>query len=242
MTTSILSRSSVAQINSTSTSILNTLTTYNFTEDTYLSEQINRLLQSNNQMTEALNENTPNNFLAAKDKKRDNAVRVIFYEVKSKALWPDPTISEAANKILNILDNYGLELINFGYATESAHINAMLQDLKNRDLASTIDTLPGLQILVDQLEIAQDEFETSYQEYISQEVERKDLLSAGKIGDIIIHQINKELLVYLTAMSRVKPEMYGECTQKIETIIKENNDKVRAKTKFLNKEMDMGSN
>jgi len=56
-------------------------------------------------------------------------------------LWPDAAISKAAMVVAVELDKYGFETIDMAYATESASINALVQDLKKPDVEEAIASL-----------------------------------------------------------------------------------------------------
>ncbi len=114
----ILSKSRAGDVSATATSILNDFTKRDFSADLYMTSQIGKLNDSNELMTEALNEKAANSILGPIDDKRDNNLRVIFYEVNAKELWPNTAISEAASVVAEELDKYGFETIDMAFATE----------------------------------------------------------------------------------------------------------------------------
>ena len=233
MITLINYRSTIEEINTTTTSILNSLLLYDFSTDQYLLQIIKDISSLNLKMTETLKEEIVRSTLAPLDDIRDKSARVIFLEIKAKLLWPDKDIVEAAKEIQKILDNYGMEMLNMSYSAESANINALLNDLKKTKLAPVIEKLHGFNTLIVQLEKDQKIFEVAFQEYIARKAEQSKMLSAGKLADMVKNQINRELNKYLDVMATVKPEIYAECTNKIETIIRDNNAKVKARISKL---------
>ncbi len=238
MSTVIHYRSNIEEINTTSLSILNLTSSYDFSSDSYISSVIQQLADNTMRMTDALKEEIIKSTLAPLDAQRDKAARVIFLEIKAKLIWPEEEIAQAAQVVMDVLDNYGMEVLNLSYSSESANIHALLQDFKKPDVAAAIQILPNFDTLITHLKADQAAFEEAYQQYISKKAEQENLLPAGKVGEIIKNQINKDLISYLDVMRKVRSETFEECAQKIDMIIKENNSKVKARlTKLREKEL-----
>ncbi len=232
----ILSKSQTADVSATATSILNDLTKRDFSADAYMTSQLGKLNISNELMTEAIKETVANSILAPIDDKRDNNLRVIYFEVAAKELWTNTAISEAASVIAKELDKYGFEIIDMAYATESANINALLKDLKKKKVAEAIAILPDLSDLIKELEASQEEFETAYLRVVDMKIEKEKLISATKLSRVIQEQINSELIVYLQGMSRSNPDTFKDCARVVEQVIINNNSKVRNRLKKAEKE------
>jgi hypothetical protein len=227
----IHARSRTGEVNTTATSILNDFSNRDFSADQYMTHQIEKLSGSNDLMTEALKEKAANSILRPLDEKRNDLLRVIFHEVNVKELWPDTPISMAASIISPELNKYGFEIINLAYATKSANINAMLQDLKKPEVSAAIASLQDLNILIDQLEIAQQEFENAFLKFVALKIEKEKLSSATKLSKVIRKQINNELIVYLSAMAMSMPDVYKDCAEVIATVIATNNHTVQTRIK-----------
>lgn len=236
MISKIHARSRAVDVSPTATSILKDITKRDFSADAYMTSQIGKLNDSNELMTQAINEKIANSILAPIDEKRDNNTRVIFYEVDAKELWDDAAISNAASVVAEVLDKYGFEIIDMAYATESANINALLKDLKKKKVAEAIAILPGLSDLIQQLETSQEEFETAYLQVVDMKIEKEKLISATKLSKVIREQINTELIVYLQGMARSKPDTFKDCARVVEQVITNNNSKVRNRIKKAEKE------
>lgn len=236
------SRSSIEDVSTTTTSIVNDFSQRDHTCDPYLTAQTNQLINYNRLLTQAIKETAAGSILFPIDSKRDGTVRVIFYENKAKLHWPDENISGAAQIVMNELDKYGLETIKMSYSSESANINALLEDFKKPEVAAAIQVLPGMQSLVDQLKIDQKEFETSYLVHVGQKIENQELLSATKLRFIIRDIINKHIVVYLNAMSQALPDEYKECADVVATIIEENNQLVRNRYNKVTETPDVNAN
>lgn len=232
----IRAKSRTADISATATSVLTDFSKRDFSADPYMTLQIDKLNDNNELMTEALNEKVANPILAPIDDKRDNNLRVIFLEVDAKELWTNVAISEAAAVVAVELDKYGFEIIDMAYATESANINALLSDLKKKKVAEAIAILPNLSDLIKELEASQEEFETAYLHVMELKIEKEKLISATKLGRIIREQINTELIVYLNAMAKSKPDAFNDCAKVVGAVIANNNSKVRNRLKKARKE------
>ena len=227
----INARSRAGDVSAVATSILNDFTNRDFPADPFMKSQIRKLTGNNKLMTEALNEKAAHSILAPIDEKRDDMLRVIFHEVNAKELWPDAAISKPAMVVADELDKYGFETIDMAYATESANINALLQDLKKPDVEEAITSLPGLGNLIKKLKALQQEFETAYLRFVGQKIEKEKLLSASKLRVVIRTQINNEIVVYLNAMALSMPDQYKDSAEVIKMVIDNNNIKVRNRLK-----------
>ncbi len=232
----IHARSRAVDVSPTATSILKDFTKRDFSADPYMTLQIGKLNDSNELMTQAINEKIANSILAPIDEKRDNNTRVIFYEVDAKELWTNTAISEAASVVAVELDKYGFEIIDMAYATESANINALLKDLKKPEVAEAIAILPGLSDLIKELEASQEEFETAYLQVVDMKIEKEKLISATKLSRVIREQINTEIIVYLKAMAMSKPDTFKDCAKVVGKVITNNNRNVRNRLKNAEKE------
>ena len=230
----IVLRTRNAEISAVSTLIYNDLSQRNFTGDPYLTTQIAALHGNNELMKQALNETTTASLLAPKDEKRDASLRVIYYEVQAKTHWPVEPIKNAALTVMEVLDNYGLDTVSLSYADESANINALLEDFKKAAVATAIQSLPGLEVLIAQLQQDQQDFETSFLQAVDQKVEKKRLASASSLNRLLCKQINDGLVVYLNAMALAQPATYKACAAVVAEIIDQNNRRVRSRRKEKN--------
>lgn len=227
MVISIHSDSRSSDINSVATDTLKDFSRRDFYVDAYLTGQIVRLTENNNLLTDAHKEKKAESVLGPKDEIRDEALRVIFYEVEAKKRWRDAQIKEAAKVIDKELDKYGFETINLAFSTESTNINALLKDLNKPKVVEAISMLPGLNVLISHLKEAQDDFHEAWIEFVDLQLANEKTLSATKLGKLVRNQINRELVIYLQGAANAKPEVYKECFDVITEIIEINNNKVR---------------
>jgi len=234
MKTQIHNRSTNDDVSAVSSSISTAISAIDFSQDVYFTDLTQNLNANLNLITEALNEQKSHSILSPADGKRDNSMRIIFYEVKSKTLWLDETIKSAAQKVYDTIEAYGIEITKLSYLKQSAQSKALFADLKKTEIAAAVNLLPGLAALIKQAENAQTEFDVLYDEYLSDKTENQSELSASKLKTILRELINDELLSYLKVMSRTQAGNYKICYDKIVTAIEENNNKVKARLKKAN--------
>lgn len=234
MKTQINSRSTNDDVSAVSSSISTAISAIDFSQDAYLTDLTQNINSNLNLITEALNEQKSQSILSPADDKRDNTMRIIFYEVKSKTLWMDENIKIAAQKIYDVIEVYGIEITKLPYLKQSAQSKALFADLKKPEIVTAVALLPGLAGLIEQAENAQTEFDALYDAYLSDKTENKSELSAYKLKAILKGLINDELLSYLKVMTRTQAGDYKTCYDKIVTAIEENNSKVKARLKKAN--------
>lgn len=231
MISNINSRSTIADVNSTTSSILNELTNYDFTTDLYLTGLIEVISTTNLDLTQAIKEKAVISVLGPKDEKRDFALRGVFSLVRAYLYSPDEEIRAAAGVINNVLDKYGLETTELGYSSESSSINAMLSDFEKPEIAAAIAKITTLQPLITALKNSQVDFEDAVVEQTEAQVQFEKKLSATKLREEVRTMINNELKVYFNAMKQARPELYMAAADVIEAIIENNNSTVRNRCK-----------
>ncbi len=224
-------RSYVGEISTVATSILNLLNDNNYSADAFMTLQIEKLSNSNTLLTGAINEVVDKSELSAKDEERDDALRLLFLEAKSKLLWPDNEIAGAAHQLYTMLEQYGMETISKANNIESAYINALLQDCKKDHIKESIALLPDYASLIDNLEQKQKAFEAAYIKMVEKDAVNAKKTTAWRQKEIIRRQINTELLVYINAMSQAKPESFKSIADNINVLIENNNAAVRRRIK-----------
>ena len=234
METQVHSRSTVDDISAISSTTSTVISAFDFSTDIYFSAIHQTLNTNQNLITQALNERKAQSILSPADVKRDNTMRIIFYEVKSKTLWIDETIRDAAQKVHDTIEVYGIEITKLAYLKQSAQSKALFADLKKTEIETSVNLLPGLAGLIKQAETAQSDFDALYDEYLENKTEALDQMSATKLSEILKDLINDEILSYLKVMSRTQAGDYKTCYDKIVTAIEENNSKVKARLKKAN--------
>lgn len=234
----IHSRSLVGDVSTTTSSMLNDIDKRDFSADVYMGLQFGKLKDINALLTEAIKEKAANSILAPIDEKRDNNLRVIFYEVDAKVHWTNKDINQAATVVEKELDKYGIETTKLAYAVESASINALLKDLEKTNVKEAIALLPELSNLIQELDASQREFEAAYLQFVGLTIAKQKLLSASKLRNLIREQINEEFIVYMNGMALSGGEVYKDCAKVMEKLIENNNQKVRERLNRQNKKDD----
>ncbi len=228
MTPKINSNCSVKEINSVSKTILKILESWqDELPDSFLTLQKSKIETYRRRLTKATKSSLKCTSLIECDEERGNALRALFYEVKSKIHWPDDQICKAAYTVKELLDNYGVDILQLPYHMESSNIKTLLQDLKNDHIMEAASYLPGFHILIDNLSLAQRNFDLTYGECFSQDIEFDAELPATKLSEIIKEQLNKELFIYIKTMSQAQPEEYNGIYNQIQALVSSTNTTIK---------------
>jgi len=231
MIPTVHARSLIADVSSVTTTLLNALARRDLTEDVYLTGLIARLTNNNTKLTQANMEVSTYTLLPPIDKKRGEYYQAVFYEVKAKRRWPDDAVRAAAEQIYAVIAKYGLRTINKSYAEESASINALLCDLQEEENKAAVTGLNGFAGLLNQLEMAQKEFEAAYLQEVEQKVDADKNQSATELSLELRSQLNKELVTYVNTMAKVRPVKYQDVAEELAVIIEDSNRRVRSRLK-----------
>jgi len=235
----IHSRSYVEDISTLATAIIEVLKRLDFSSDVFMTMQLAKLEESNNNLTEAIDEDIEKSELSNKDMERDNAFRTLYYEARTKKMWHDDNIANAASIVMDVIEKYGMETIRLAYPIESAKINALLTDFNKAEIKTAIAQLPGFSSLIEQLHAQQQNFEVGHSSELDIKIEESKILSASRLKSLVRNQINSELMLYLNAMAKAQPEVFMVPNDKINALIEENNSRVRNRLKRNVKEKDI---
>lgn len=231
MIPTVHARSLIADVSTVTTSLLNALDRHDLTEDAYLSSLIARLTNNNTKLTQANKEVSTHSLLPLIDRKRGEYFQAIFYEVKAKRRWPDDSVRAAAEQVYKVIEKYGLRTINKSYAEEGASINALLADLREKEIRSVLTALSGFVVLMNQLEMVQREFEAAYLQEVEQKVGADKNRSGTELSLELRSQLNKELVTYVNTMAQVRPLEYQRVADELAVIIEDSNRRVRSRLK-----------
>ncbi len=223
--------SRTTEINATTARIISAYQQANLSEDAYLSGVFTALEQQNTQLSDAINRSNYESVLAEKDDVRDKLVKGIHYLLMGFVLHPDTVIQEAAMKVKAVFDRYGVGIASETYASESSLINALLRDFQEGSIQTALTQIPGCVAMCESLQTAQTDFEQTRLEYEKQSSIEAQLKSASDIKKEVVKIINDQLLVYLTAMNQVQPQVYGDIYLTIDKIIETNNNTVKNRRK-----------
>ena len=199
--------------------------------DPHLTNIFNDLKTSSDKITSAINKIKAESNLEKKDEIRDGKVKSINYFVMGLVHHPDDTISDAAQKINDILENYGVKITKESYSIESSLIESLLLDLSKEELQPSIEALSGLSQLIASLRTAQNNFEEAKLEYEEEKAKEGTEETASDIKKEILLIVNAKLLIYLRAMVQVDENKYGTFANTIAQIIDDMNITVKKRRK-----------
>ncbi len=203
----------------------------NLGSDLYLKSLYEKYTPLSIGISEAIKKDQAESDLDERDGARDTCIRNIFFVVKGAAHNPIPSINDAGNKVLIVLEKYGLAIVDESYSIESAHVRSMLADLSTGEMEDIIGEIAGLEQLINLLKAAQNEFEAARSALDNVHSAEKGSTSATDIKKEIIAHVNGELVGYLRAMAMANPTMYGEFVRRTAEIIHRNNLQVKKRTK-----------
>lgn len=205
---------------------------WDFETDNHLTAIFNDLNPLTERLTAAIRRAKTESELEAKDEVRDDSLRSLHYLLTGFMHHPNPEIKAAALALGNVFDNYGLEITGESYASESALIISLLQDLNNETYLGPIDDLSGCRALIDALAVSQEDFEEIRVTWEREKAKAGVLENASELKSEVVDIINNRLVVYLRTMQQVDAEKYGEFANTIAVIIAENNETVKRRSKM----------
>jgi hypothetical protein len=193
--------------------ILKAFAKNDWSSDVYLTPMLETTSATNTAIIEALKRLTVYSQMAEKDDMRDMAVRALFKLVEGYVHIPIAGIKEAALVVDEVLEQYGMSIQNEDYASESADIESLLNDLSKPDVVAVIRKLRGVPETVSALDAVQKDFENVALQQAEGESVKKDLASASKLKKEAVAEINTNMVGYMNTMAKVNPATY-EATAK----------------------------
>ncbi len=219
--------SKVAEVSTSSNEMITLYGELDLSSDGFLHSLYGEFTPLAERISAAIKRDQAESDLDEHDSGRDGVTRDIFYIVKGASHNPISAIKEAGNKVLIVIEKYGLAMVDESYAIESAHINSMIDDLSTAEMVEAIGEIAGLEQLVTQLKQSQSEFEAARSAFDNAQSADKEAASASEIKKEILELVNGKIVVYLRAMSMANPDMYGEFIRRTTEIIERNNTQVK---------------
>jgi hypothetical protein len=201
---------------------------------TTVKESLDSIMQRFN---EAVNKIKAESVLDEADVKRDTTTRSLLYLNQGFLLHPDNTINKAAQAVDGVLGRYGFEITSLNYSSQSASTLSLIRDLRAPEILPSVELLPGMLAIVDQLEVDQKNFKEAEMKWNEATAEEGESESATEIKREMIELINNKLVVYLRAMVQFDPATYTELTNNIATHIDRANEVVKRR-QTLNEEVE----
>ncbi|MCT4636373.1 MAG: DUF6261 family protein [Bacteroidales bacterium] len=227
----IHSRSSISDISYALGSILIAIKDYFVTSDQYLKIVREKLSSDYNLLIEIINESKKKSALISKDKLRDRAIRVIFHIVKGVTYLSDEKDRGNAMLINGVLDKYTLDITNYTYSKQTVALDALIRDLESEEIKNAIDeSFDFLKKYIDNLKQTVAEWKDELKNTFDQEIEKNNNVSAYELHIKLRNTINRELLMYIEAMSMANPDMYSDLEKILRTIVKDTNNRIRKNT------------
>ncbi len=209
----------VSECNDTITQIITAFKSSALTTETYLSNTFGVLETENNALSLALNRATEESELDAYDVKRDECMRALYYYVQGQSYNPDAATKAAANTVLTILDQYGLDVLRQTYSAESALIHSMLTDLADETVQLSVSVLPACASLIAALQEAQQNFSSQRAAYEANKASLQTEKSAYELKKAIVPMLNKSVVGYLNAMMGMSLHDYNTFSAQVAEII-----------------------
>lgn len=195
-------------------------------------EKIFSPLQNYSQkLTEAINRLKEKSTQQTNDEARDEKITGFYYLLVSFSHHPDESIRTAALNLLGIFENYGLEMKDESYTTESALVNSLLNDYSKPKQQADVALVPQCAEYIAALQTAQTNFEQNRVAYEEARAEEGTLENATAIKKEVVAIVNKQLVPYLSVMSQLDDATYGDFSRIVEEIISENNEVVKRRRK-----------
>lgn len=223
--TKLFARIRATEADSASDALLRLYKAANLENDTFLSEAFKELESLSARLTTAIKKDVANSRLDECDGARDEAVRNLGTLIQGYAVIPIPEKKEAAKRLEAAFSKYGKKIVNENYASESSLIESLLEDLGA--FKPEMKILEGVEILVEQLRHAQDEFNAANDAYTVAKSEKGE--NATEIKKTLVAFVNERLVPYLGAVRLAEP--YAKFASQVETEIKRINDAAARRSK-----------
>lgn len=182
-----------------------------------LSSAINRLKAKSEQQTY--------------DDIRDEKITALYYLLVSFSHHPDFAIKNAALSLLEIFEQYGMEMKNESFTSESSLLNSMLDDYKKQKQLDKIALVPQCAEYIAAIQEAQDNFETNRLSFEEAQGQEGTLENATKLKKTVIDSVNGLLVPYLNVMEQLNEPVYGAYARTVAEIIAANNEAVKRRRK-----------
>lgn len=162
---------------------------------------------------------------------RDEKITAFYFLLVSFSHHPDAVIKAAALRLLEIFEQYGMEMKNEGFTTESSLLNSMLADYKKPQLLDTIAQVPQCAEYIAALQEAQDNFETNRLSFEEAQGQEGTLGNATQLKKTVLDHVNGLLVPFLNVMEQLNEPVYGNYARTLAEITAANNQSVKRRRK-----------
>ena len=161
------------------------------------------------------------------DEAREEKIDGWYYLLLAFSHHPTPRIRNAALALLDIFNNYGMEIKSESYTAESSLLNSMLADYSASEAQANVDIIPQGDVYLGALQEAQTNFENNRLSFEEAQAEEGTLENASALKKQVVDVINKKLVSYLNVMAGINDATYGLYARTVAQIIAANNEVVR---------------
>ena len=161
------------------------------------------------------------------DEVREEKIDGWYYLLLAFSHHPTPRIRNAALALLDIFDNYGMEIKSESYTAESSLLNSMLSDYSASEAQGNVDIIPQGDVYLGALQEAQTNFENNRLSFEEAQAEEGTLENASALKKQVVDVINNKLVSYLNVMAGINDATYGLYARTVAQIIATNNEVVR---------------
>lgn len=197
-----------------------------FLTNSYLVETVNELKNGTVSITTAIKKDKVKSQLLEADSKRDEPITNLGSILKGNLALPIAEKKQAAQEILPIFNKYA-GITKKSYSEESALIRSLLEDLDNSKLQVSIDALEGVRDVIEQIRLAQKDFDDANDAFTSANTEKGE--TASVLKKKFIDLFNNKIVPYLTAMNISDNDVYGSFCAKVQAEILKVNATVPSK-------------
>ncbi len=222
----LLAKSTIRSVSVTTELILKAIKTRISGLSVFVDNLVNDVEKKNNQLTDMINDKLKPSNKQEADAARDTKTRGLFYITNALTYSAIVEESECAMVVMEILDNYGLEIIRKSYSKQTADTNAILSDLDKPEVAAVIDKVPSVRSIVEELRSANEYLKQSYIDDVDNKL-NNDTPSASKVNEIVLDMVNNDLIPTINTMSKISPDEYLDTYKAIYEIVEEHNRSIR---------------
>ncbi|MBN2164955.1 MAG: hypothetical protein JW717_01625 [Marinilabiliaceae bacterium] len=224
-------KSRVTEIDAVGTRIIVAYEGSKIDNDTHLANIITGMKSVSSKLNESIQRLKAKSALEEKDEARDSKLQNFYYLILGFVHHPEVGISEAANKVMQILNINGLQIISESYATETSLIHSVIRELDKPEMKQAMALLSGGEQSLAAVKESQSEFEKTYSIYEADKALYSTYDNASSLKTELVKIINNQLVTYLRAMVMVNEAAYGNISRTIGQIIADNNETVKKRTK-----------
>ena len=234
----LITNSRITEIDAVTNRLVTAYKSSKLNSDTYLAGLFLQIENENENLNSAIRRSKIASELDDLDIIRDKFWRSLYYLVFGLTYHPNKNVKAAANEVMNVLDQYGLSIVEESYSSESSLIDSCLKDLEQPLLLEAIGKLTGCTELVASLQTAQNNFEEKRVAYETEKAKVNARENATAIKMQVLDLINQKLIPYMEVMTTVDKLTFHSFGLIVAEIVRSNNEAVERRQKKGDKETE----